>query len=122
MSPLFVSFANFRTVSKVTEKRCFGKKFCKFKILFEWEIYISSIPSNDYMNFKTVIFFSFTHTNSAFSSEILFSIASAFIQDFFPIKPTQQRSLSDCWKHKAPQSIHGLYMDCYFYQEHHKIA
>ena len=44
MSPLFVSFTNFRTVSKVTEKRCFGKKFCKFKILFEWEIYISSIP------------------------------------------------------------------------------
>ena len=42
-SPLFVSFAIFRTVSKVKEKECFGKKFCKFKILLEWEIYISYI-------------------------------------------------------------------------------
>ena len=36
------------------------------------------------MNFKTVIFFSLTHihTNSAFSSGILFSIASALFQGF----------------------------------------
>ena len=81
--PLFVSFAIFRTVSKVKEKGCFSKTFCKFKILFEWEIYISYIPLNDYTNFKTVIFFPLTHihTNYAFSSGMLFSIASAF-QDF----------------------------------------
>ena len=61
MSPLFVSFAIFRTVSKIKEKGCFRKKICKFKILFEWEIYISYIPLNDYVDFKTVIFFSLTH-------------------------------------------------------------
>ena len=33
MSPLIASFAIFRTVSKVKEKGCFGKKFCKFEIL-----------------------------------------------------------------------------------------
>ena len=41
---LFVSFAIFWTVSKVKEKGYFGEKFCNFKILFEWEIYISHIP------------------------------------------------------------------------------
>ena len=40
----FVSFAIFRTVSKVRGKGCFGKKFCTFKIRSEWEIYISDIP------------------------------------------------------------------------------
>ena len=43
-SPLFVSFAILRTVSKVKEKGYFGKKFRKFKILLEWEIYIYYIP------------------------------------------------------------------------------
>ena len=35
MSPQFVAFAILRTVSKVKEKGCFGKKLCKFKIYFE---------------------------------------------------------------------------------------
>ena len=34
------------------------------------------------MNFKTVFFLSHTYSNSAFSSGILFSIASALFQDF----------------------------------------
>ena len=81
--PKFVSFAVFRTVSKVKEKGCFGKTFCKFKTIFEWEIYISYISYNDYMNFKIVIcFFSRTCTNSAFSSGIPFFIASALFHDF----------------------------------------
>ena len=89
MSPLFVSFAIFKTVSKVKEKRCFGKRFCKFKILFEWEIYIFYILYNDYMNFRTLFFFFLSpphiiHANSTFSSGILFFVASALFQDFFP--------------------------------------
>ena len=74
------------------------------------------------MNFETVIFFPFIHIhiNAAFSSGILFSTASAVFQDFLSNKPTQQRSFSDSWKHKVPQSI--LYIGCYFSREHHKIA
>ena len=79
-SPLFVSFAIFRAVSKVKEKGCFDKKFCKFKILFECEIYISYIPLNDYMDFKTVIFFSHAHTHKYF-----FPLLQPFFRIFFPI-------------------------------------
>ena len=48
------------------------------------------------------------------------SLPQPFFKIFFPIKPACWRSLSDSWNHKVPQSI--LYMNCYFPQEHHKIA
>ena len=34
-----------------------------------------------------------------------FSLPQPFFRVFFPIKSTSSRSLSDSWKHKAPQSI-----------------
>ena len=74
------------------------------------------------MNFKTVIF-SLTQTYKQIplsDQGYYFPLPQLFFRIFFPIKPTQRRSLSDSWKHKVPQSI--LYMDCYFSQEHRKIA
>ena len=121
-----------KTVSKVKEKGYFGRKFCKFKILFEREIYILV-----YLKMITwiskLLFFSLTHTHThthihththtqipLSAQEYFFPLSQPFFRIFFPIKPTQWRSLSDSWKHKVPQGI--LYMDYYFSQERHKIA
>ena len=57
------------------------------------------------MNFKTVIFF-LSQTQIPLSGlRYFFQLSQPFFRIFFPIKPTQWRSLSDSWKHKVPQSI-----------------
>ena len=73
--------------------------------------------------FQTYYFFlSLIHinTNSAIISEILFSIASALLQDFLSNQTHIAKIPFWFLEHKIPQSI--LYVDCYFSQEHLKIA
>ena len=53
-SPLFVSFAIFRAVSKVKEKVCFGKTFCTFTFLIRLK--------DDYSDIKAVNCFFSSHT------------------------------------------------------------
>ena len=116
--PLFVSFAIFRTVSKIKKKGCLvrisalSKFFLNSCKRFTFLMYLK----NDYSNYIAVnFFFTILNTQIPLSAHgYSFLLSQPFFRIFFPIKPTQRRSLSDPWKHKVPQSI--LYMDCYFSQ------
>ena len=68
-SLLFVSFTIFRTVSKVKEKWCFSKKFCKFKILFEWEICLHFFYTLKWLNEFQNCFLLWHHTQIPLSAQ-----------------------------------------------------
>ena len=111
----FVSFVIFRTVPKVKEKDILVRSSANLKFFLNGRF--------TFLHLKKLIFFylSLTYTKIPLSAQgYFFPLPQSFFRIFFPIKPIQRRSLSDSWKHKVPQSI--LYMNCYFSQEHHKIA
>ena len=111
----FVCFAILNTIFKVKED------FVHFlKSFLNWRFTFFICLKNNYNNIKAVNFF-LSHTQiHLYSHGYFFSLPQPFIRIFFTSKPTKQVSVSDSEKHKVPQLF--LYVDCYFSQEHHKIA
>ena len=100
---------------------CLIFKFCTFKNPF-WKgdlhfLYVLEMITA----ISNLLIFSLSHTHkyiiSAFSSWILFPIASALFQDFLPNKTHVARIY--LWFIETQSMLH---IDCYLFQEHRKIG